>query len=169
MIELFRRLYHTHRFFSRQLLYPLLLSSAVAGGLFVGRVYLSHEKTYVFLTWNLFLAWMPYASGLWAAHLHRQGPGRWWMLLIPATLWAIFFPNAPYLVTDFVHLRERPPISLWYDLGMLATFAWTGCLLAIVSLNTMQALVQNYLGGSPRGGKMITQTPAFHSLAAGTG
>ena len=99
--------------------------------------------------WNLFLAWMPYACGLWAAHLHRQGPGRWWMLLIPATLWAIFFPNAPYIVTDFVHLRERPPISLWYDLGMLATFAWTGCLLAIVSLNTMQALVQNYLGGSP--------------------
>jgi len=146
MIEVLKRLYHTHRFFSHQLLYPLLLSSIVACGLFAGRVYLSHSRSYAFLIWNLFLAWIPYACGLWAAYFHRGQPGRWWMLITPAIVWAIFFPNAPYIITDFVHLKERALISFWYDLGMLATFAWTGCLLAIVSLNTMQRLVQNYLG-----------------------
>jgi uncharacterized membrane protein len=146
MLEFLRRIYHTHRFFANQLLYPLLLSSAVAGALFAGRVYLSHSRSYIFLNWNLFLAWIPYGCGLWAAYLQHEQPGRWWLLLLPAAIWAIFFPNAPYLITDFVHLKERAPISFWYDLGMLATFAWTGCLLAIVSLNTMQSLVQNYLG-----------------------
>jgi uncharacterized membrane protein len=143
---MFETLYRTHRFFTNQLLYPMLLSSGLAFGLYAGRVYLSHSWTYRFLVWNLFLAWIPYLCSLWAAHLHRNAPGRWWALLAPGAIWFAFFPNAPYLVTDFVHLAERPPISLWYDLGMLATFAWTGCLLAIASLNNMQTLVQTYLG-----------------------
>jgi uncharacterized membrane protein len=72
--------------------------------------------------------------------------GRWWMLIPPAALWLIFFPNAPYIVTDFLHLSHRPPIPLWYDIIMLASFAWTGCFLAIASLRTMQYLVKSYLG-----------------------
>jgi uncharacterized membrane protein len=38
-------------------------------------------------------------------------------------------------------------VPLWYDVGLLATFAWTGCFLAIASLRTMQYLVKYYLGG----------------------
>jgi uncharacterized membrane protein len=68
------------------------------------------------------------------------------LLPIPAALWLIFFPNAPYIVTDFLHLYDRPP-SYLYDIGMLATFAWTGCFLAIASLRTMQYLVKYFLGG----------------------
>jgi uncharacterized membrane protein len=68
------------------------------------------------------------------------------MLLFPAGLWLIFFPNAPYLVTEFLHLEHRPPIPLWYDIVMVSSFAWTGCFLAIASLRTMQYLVTSYLG-----------------------
>ena len=135
-----KTLYHTHRFFTNQLLYPMMLSSGLAVSLYAGRFYLSHSWTYRFLIWNLFLAWIPYLCSLWAAHLHRNAPGRWWAMIVPGAIWFIFFPNAPYLVTDFVHLAERPPTSFWYDLSMLATFAWTGCLLAIASLIVMPVL-----------------------------
>lgn len=143
---MFETLYRTHRFFANQLLYPMLLSSGLAVSLYAGRVYLSHSWTYRFLIWNLFLAWIPYLCSLWAAHLHRNPPERWWAMIVPGAIWFIFFPNAPYLVTDFVHLAERPPTSFWYDLSMLATFAWTGCLLAIASLNNMHTLVKAHLG-----------------------
>jgi uncharacterized membrane protein len=136
----------THQFLSSQLIYPLILSTLLAGFLFVARVLVSRSLAYKNLPWNLFLAWLPYVFSLWAALLNLRNQGRWWLLLIPGGLWLIFFPNAPYIVTDFLHLETRPYIPLWYDITMLATFAWTGCFLAIASLRTMQILVRNYAG-----------------------
>ncbi len=146
---MFNRFYHLrqlHRFLAHQALYPLLLSTLLAVGLFAGRVYLSHTLTYLFLVWNLFLAWIPYLSSLWAAHTHQRYPRRWWYLVIPGGLWLIFFPNAPYILTDLMHLRTRAPIPMWYDIGMLVAFAWTGLFLAVFSLRIMQNLVRTFVG-----------------------
>jgi uncharacterized membrane protein len=140
------RLVRVHHFLARHGLYPILLSTLLAGGLFVTRVYLSQSWTFRFLVWNLFLAWIPYCSSLWAAHLHQRYPDRWWYLIAPGMLWLIFFPNAPYIVTDFQHLYHRIPIPLWYDIGLLTTFAWTGLYLAVFSLRSMQAIVRSFVG-----------------------
>lgn len=109
-------------------------------------VSMSPKLTYSFLMWNLFLAWIPYLSSLWAAHLHQRRPGRWWYLAVPGILWLIFFPNAPYIVTDFLHLRARAPIPMWYDIGLLSVSAWTGLFLAVFSLRRMQSLVEYFVG-----------------------
>ncbi|MEJ2350849.1 MAG: DUF1361 domain-containing protein [Anaerolineales bacterium] len=146
MRDVLTSLNHLHRFLSSQLLYPLVLSTFLAGVLFIIRVLFSHSFTYKYLVWNLFLAWVPYGFSLWAAALNRRNPRSWWLLIIPGSLWLIFFPNAPYILTDFLHLEERPRIPLWYDIALLASFTWTGFFLAIASLRTMQILVRNYLG-----------------------
>lgn len=146
MFTWFDRVRQRHHFLARQALYPVLLSTLLAIGLFAGRVYLSHNLTYVFLVWNLFLAWIPYMVSLWAADIHQRHPRRWWYLMIPGLLWLIFFPNAPYILTDFFHLRTRAPIPIWYDTGMLLVFGWTGLFLGIFSLRTMQTLVKNFVG-----------------------
>lgn len=140
------RLHQLHRFMVKQSLYPIVLSSLLACGIFAGRVYLSRSLTYRFLAWNLFLAWVPYVCSLWIAYLCRHQTRSWWYLVIPAGLWLIFFPNAPYLLTDLWHLRTRPPVPAWYDLGMFIAFAWTGCFLAIVSLRVMQMQVKTRMG-----------------------
>jgi uncharacterized membrane protein len=141
-----RRLHQAHRFLMRQSFYPLLLSSLLAVTLFAGQVYRSRSASYITLVWNLFLAWIPYLISLWADQRHH--PPRWWQLIIPGALWLLFFPNAPYIITDFVHLRERPSIPLWYDIGMLTAFAWAGLFLAVFSLQTMQILVKHYVGSA---------------------
>jgi uncharacterized membrane protein len=135
-----------HRFLASQALYPLLLSTLLALGFYGGRVLYGQTWNYSSLVWNLFLAWVPFAFSFIAALLHIFFSRQWWLLLAPGALWLIFFPNAPYIVTDFLHLTPRPPIPLWYDIGLLATFAWTGCFLAIASLRTMQYLVEYHLG-----------------------
>ena len=140
------RLQNIHRFFLSQLLYPLALSSALAAGLLTARIYYSHRWTFIFLLWNLFLAWIPYLCSLWITSLHQRNPHRWWYLFIPGFFWLIFLPNAPYMVTDLLHLNERQPVPFWYDIGMLATFAWTGCFLAFASIRAMQDVVGDFLG-----------------------
>jgi uncharacterized membrane protein len=149
MTTTIRRLRQGHQFLAYQGMYPVFLSSLLATALFAGRVYRSSSVTYIFLGWNLILAWIPYLAALWATRLHLQNPRRWWTLVIPGLLWLTFFPNAPYLMTDFVHLLERPPVPLWYDIGMLTAFAWTGLFLAVYSLRAIHKLVEHYLGSIP--------------------
>lgn len=144
--SLLEDLFSIHRFLTRQLLYPILLSTFLALILFAGRVFQSNALTYKNLVWNLYLAWMPFVFSLFVAFLNFVKPRSWGLLLLPGALWLLFFPNAPYIVTDFLHLADRPYVPLWYDIILLATFAWTGCFLAIASLRIMQITVTSYLG-----------------------
>jgi uncharacterized membrane protein len=135
-----------HRFFQNHHFYALVLASMLTFLLFSARVWRVQQITYVFMIWNLFLAWVPYAASIWAASINERKPDARWRLLIPGFLWLLFFPNAPYLVTDLIHLRDRPPVPMWYDGALLATFVLNGCFLAVVSLHTMQRLVQRLAG-----------------------
>jgi uncharacterized membrane protein len=144
---MFRSLYRIHRFLAVHLFYPLFFSSILAVMIYVGRVVLSRSwLAYSVLPWNLFLAWIPYIFSLIAAGLHRLYPRGWWLQIVPGALWLLFFPNAAYIVTDFLHLTQRPLIPLWYDIILLATFSWTGFFLAVTSLRAMQWMVKSYLG-----------------------
>jgi uncharacterized membrane protein len=140
-------LYRLHRFLVSQLFYPIVLSSALAVTVYAGRVLVSNTYiVYANLVWNLVLAWIPYLFAVLAAALHRLFLRRWWLLIIPSAVWLAFFPNAPYILTDFFHLVKRPYIPLWYDILLLITFSWTGIFLAVASLRTMQVVVKAYLG-----------------------
>ncbi|MBN1146232.1 MAG: DUF1361 domain-containing protein [Anaerolineales bacterium] len=140
-------LYRLHRFLVSQLIYPIVLSSALAMAVYVVRVLVSNTYVvYANLVWNLLLAWMPYLFSVLAAALYRLFPRRWWLLIVPSAIWLAFFPNAPYIITDFFHLAQRPGIPLWYDMLLLTTFSWTGIFLAVASLRTMQVLAKAYLG-----------------------
>lgn len=127
---------------------PLLLtlgaSLALSLGLVLGRVLLSHEFKFFFLLWNLFLAVIPFVlSSLLAV---ARGPLRARVLLPVGAVWLLFFPNAPYLLTDLFHLQPRPGVPYWYDLALILSCAWNGLMLAYASLTDMQALVRRRLG-----------------------
>lgn len=98
-----------------------------------------------FLVWNLFLAFVPLvASSLLAIADRRRSP-----TIVQAgcfALWLVFLPNAPYILTDLIHLRHRPPVPLWYDLALILSYALTGLLLGYTSLAVVQRIVARRFG-----------------------
>ncbi len=146
MYRLLNNARKTHRLFLAHYLYPLALSSALAVGVLLVRVYISRLPTFWFLVWNLWLAWIPYLCALGVVFFHRRDRRAWWMLVLPGCAWLIFLPNAPYIITDLWHLDARPRVPMWYDIGMLATFAWTGWFLGLASLRMMQEIVETFVG-----------------------
>jgi uncharacterized membrane protein len=86
-------------------------------------------------------------SALAAYNLGRRRQRSLWLLIAPClAFWLLFFPNAPYILTDILHLQPQVGVPLWYDLILLVTFAWTGAFLGLVSLYLMQSLVRRATG-----------------------
>jgi uncharacterized membrane protein len=142
--------------------YPLLLSSVLSFAFFAFRIIYSNTSNYSNLFTNLFLAWIPYLFSIMAASTYRFHPKRWGLILILGLLWLLFFPNAPYMVTDFYHLNPRPPVPLWFDISLIAIFAFTGCFLAIASLRSVHNIIEKFLG------KIIGWIFALLSLGLGS-
>ncbi len=127
-----------------------ILALAAASALCLATVEYRIERTgdgyYRFLVWNLFLAWVPLGLALAAfarARRHRDVSAA--ALLV---LWLLFFPNAPYMLTDFIHLGTSAAAPVWYDALMLSSFAWTALLLGFASLYIVQIVVRRAAGAA---------------------
>jgi uncharacterized membrane protein len=123
----------------------LVLACAFGTGLVAFRVVYTGTFEYVNLVWNIVLAWIPFALALVVYDRDRRGVPRR-RLILPALAWLLFLPNAPYLVTDLKYLAEIGGMPVWYDVTMLATFAWLGLVLGFVSLYLMQGVAERALG-----------------------
>jgi uncharacterized membrane protein len=101
--------------------------------------------SYLFLGWNLFLAWIPvYFALLWKARANKK-PMSWLKQLICFCLWLLFFPNAPYIITDLVHLNRWFKPLLWTDIIIFFSFAATGLIVGLYSLYHVHMLLKNQL------------------------
>lgn len=118
-------------------------ASAVCVTLVLARVVHSGSLRYTTQIWNLFLAWIPFLLAYVAHILSWKRRLVYFVVPVFALLWLVFFPNAPYILTDLQHLSQESSVSpLWYDVILLVWFSWTGMLLGIVSLSLMQEIVR---------------------------
>lgn len=127
----------------------LLLGGATVFSVLIWRIRVEYSGSgrYGFLIWNLFLAWIPFIIAYFAHTITLQRKLLYIVIPIAAFFWLIFFPNAPYILTDFQHLaKPSPELPVWYDVIMLIWFAFTGLLLGVVSLFLMQEIIRREFG-----------------------
>jgi uncharacterized membrane protein len=128
------------------LLLALLIASLFCASVVEFRTRYEHDSFYRFLDWNLFLAWIPV---LFALAVYRCAfAGLRLAATVSGVIWLLFFPNAPYMLTDFIHLQESQRAPLWYDGLMLSAFAWTALALGFFSLYLMQAVWRRAAGSA---------------------
>jgi uncharacterized membrane protein len=88
------------------------------------------------MVWNLYLAAIPTALALVLFRRPaRMGPG-WWLMF---AVWFVFLPNAPYVLTDVVHMtgdlrRARSDEHIYLVLVTYALFAAAGLVSYVVSM-----------------------------------
>jgi uncharacterized membrane protein len=148
------------------------------------RVAVTGSIRHAFLLWNLFLAWIPYGLAL-AVRRITAGEGfnsaagsravaMKALAVMLALVWLFFYPNAPYILTDFIHVVRTPPLPvepghflitenalLWYDIILNSTFAFIGHMIGLISLLILHRTIRRRY--NPRWGW------AFAVIAIGLG
>ena len=125
----------------------LNVACAVCIGLVFARVAYSDSGRHLGLIWNLFLAWIPFMLAYFAHAVSWRRATLYLIIPIIAFLWLIFFPNAPYMLTDLQDLaRKATDAPLWYDVIIVVWSSWTGMLLGVISLYLMQDIIIRSFG-----------------------
>jgi uncharacterized membrane protein len=123
----------------------LAILSLFVLAMMIARVLYTRTFDHTWIAWNLVLAWVPLVLALVVYARARSGMSRPALLALGG-LWLLFFPNAPYIVTDLKHIGSSGGIPILYDVLLLSAAAWTGLLLGLTSLFLMHAVARRILG-----------------------
>jgi uncharacterized membrane protein len=118
----------------------LALSCLFSLVILVVRIGYTGRWAFSFLSWNLFLAIVPFVLTKWLMQ-HPSWIKRKWLFTAVFMVWLLFVPNAFYIITDLFHLHLSADVPLWFDLALLLSFAWNGLLFGILSVRQMERIV----------------------------
>lgn len=118
----------------------LAFVSAAAMALLSVRILLENWG-FIFLVWNLFLAWVPLLFIKWVWEMEKRQAAPFGILMIYLAVWLLFFPNAPYIITDLKHLRAVPESMIWYDALMIFTFSLAGFMTGLYSIRIVHRII----------------------------
>ena len=110
------------------------------------RMKLNKSYFFLFLIWNVFLAIIPYTITM---YLNTKPNISKIKLAFWSLVWLAFLPNAPYIVTDLIHIKIGNHSLLWLDVLVVLSFALSGLLLFFISIMDMQKLLKSKLEKLP--------------------
>lgn len=100
------------------------------------------KAPYDFMAFNVFLGYVPIELSFQLRHFNDRRALAFWLLLI---IWLIFYPNAPYVMTDLFHLSWLHPHTningilrsdpqIWLTFAIMMTCALACLLIGTVTL-----------------------------------
>lgn len=126
----------------------ITLSMVFSGCMLVVRVLWTGHLTFLFLVWNLFLAYIPYMLTNWLQHQALEYWNKWkfWLVFVG---WLLFIPNSFYIITDLFHFGNYYMLPQWFDLVFILSCAWNGLLLGLLSVRQMEKILTPHLSHKP--------------------
>jgi uncharacterized membrane protein len=110
--------------------------------LIIARFFYTNTKAYLFLIWNLFLAYIPFFISYQLVQVGKKAKLE---IVFCGMIWLLFLPNASYIITDFFHLGQNNAMPQWYDVALLFSSSLVGLLMGVVSIIWMQEYLAHIL------------------------
>lgn len=111
--------------------------TVLAVSLYTLRVICTLDIRFVFLNWNLFLAWLPlYLAGRSVNSSDKRIGSAF------ALAWFILLPNSFYIFTDLIHLKWSSEFWKWYDGLLILVYALAAARYGFLSIGIMQEKLQ---------------------------
>jgi len=118
---------------------PLLVLAIILNIL---RIAIWGKMSFVFIPWNIFLAFIPFIiSSLLLSFSKKSNPNKI-IFTLGFLLWFLFIPNAPYIITDFVHLGIVRGVPVMFDVFLLFSSALVGLILCFQSLFHIEQIIK---------------------------
>jgi uncharacterized membrane protein len=133
---------------ARHTLTTLLFATLFCAALLVARWGWTGTVRFSSFFGNLLLAWIPMVLALLIRRLGPPATSRRALFWTAVVCWVLFFPNAPYIVTDIIHMKKfgMDGVPRWFDMMMTMAFACSGLFLGCLSLYSMHLLVRARFG-----------------------
>lgn len=116
------------------------------------------------IIWNLFLAFIPLSLSFYLFRTQSDRHLLWWFLLL---IFMAFLPNAPYILTDSIHIIELSQANypVWSIVLVLipqyVVFILLGFEAYVISLSQ----IEQYLSGSLSPRSLLLLSAIAHSLS----
>jgi uncharacterized membrane protein len=122
----------------RDILVLLILATALS----LLRILFFQNSSLIYLLWNIFLALVPFFLSSLLQHYAEEHTLTKLTYVTLGILWILLIPNAPYIVTDLIHLMHTKGIPIIYDTFLLFTSAWIGLLLFFYSFSHIEHIIK---------------------------
>jgi uncharacterized membrane protein len=120
-------------------IFPLLIVAVILNIL---RLVVWGKSSFVFILWNIFLSFIPFIiSYLLLFFSKKENPNKI-IFTIGIFLWILFIPNAPYIITDFIHLSLVRGVPVLFDICLLFSSASVGLILGFNSLFHIEQILK---------------------------
>lgn len=129
--------------FSRH--YMLFALAAFCVALLLVRAKITQSIFFFFLIWNLFLAYTPLGLST-IMHYKNRVIQKWYWFYPALLLWLLLLPNAPYIITDFIHLKKETNVPVWFEVLLIASFSVTGMLFGLASMKDVFTIIAKRSG-----------------------
>ncbi|RAJ03963.1 putative membrane protein [Chitinophaga skermanii] len=102
------------------------------------RIALTGQTAFLGMVWNLFLAYIPFflSNGLMKMERVRNSN---FLLMLCTLAWVFFLPNAPYMLTDFLHFSTDASVPAWMDIILFFSFSYAGLMLCFISIKEIES------------------------------
>ncbi len=98
------------------------------------RILVFRSDYLVYILWNIFLAILPFiVSSILLWHSNKSNI-KIHFLILGLLLWILLLPNAPYIVTDLIHIGNNHGAPILFDTFLLFSSAWAGLILGMYSI-----------------------------------